>query len=92
ISIEKYDAIKQEQLKETEIYQVFQDQYHQVLKYGSERIGITTAQSEEAEYLEISDNSPLFFVQKLGKTKEQAVLYSQAVVRPDKIQFASILK
>ena len=89
---EKYPEISGEHLGKEEIYEVFQKQYHIDLEYGSETIGITSAQEEEAEYLEIDDNTPLFFVQKTGKTKTESVIYTQAMVRPDKIQFVSVLK
>lgn len=92
ISAEKYSDITKDELYKKEIYQVFQECYGIVLEYGGETIGITTAQPEEAEYLEISDNTPLFFVQKAGGTKDETVIYSRAVVRPDKLQFSSILK
>lgn len=92
ISAEKYGDITKAGLEEKDIYQVFRECYGRELEYGGETIGITTAQPEEAEYLEISDNAPLFFVQKTGADKEEPVIYSRAVVRPDKLQFSSILK
>ena len=92
ICAEEYPQIKRDELEKKEVYEVFQSQYHIDLEYGNETIGITNAQPEEAEYLEISDNAPLFFVQRTGGTAEKPVIYSQAVVRPDKIQFVSVLK
>ena len=92
ICAEDYLKLNSNILEQKEIYEVYKTQYNNELVYGSEMIGITSAQDEEAEYLEVSDNAPLFFVQKVGSTKDTPVIYSQAVVRPDKIQFVSVLK
>lgn len=92
ICAEEHPKIAREDLEKKEIYEVYRAQYHKDLEYGSEMIGITSAQTEEAEYLEVNDNAPLFFIQKIGSTQETPVIYSQAVVRPDKIQFVSVLK
>ena len=88
----EHPKIVREDLEKKEIYEVYRAQYHKDLEYGSEMIRITSAQTEEAEYLEVNDNAPLFFIQKIGSTQETPVIYSQAVVRPDKIQFVSVLK
>lgn len=92
ISAERFPLIGQSELEKREIYQVFQDIYGTRLEYGDEEISITNAQEEEAEYLEIDDNIPAFYVKKTGGSLEMPVIFSQAVIRADKIQFASILK
>lgn len=92
ISAVKFVDVSEKDLREDDICQILQQRFGIRLEYGSEEISITNAQVEEAEYLEIEEGEPLFYVKKTGKTKDSPVIYTQAMVRPEKIQFASILK
>lgn len=88
----EYSSVTERDLEENDIFQVLQERYGIVLEYGSAEISITNAQDEEAEYLEIEEGEPLFYVMKTGGTKDKAIICSQAAIRPEKIQFASLLK
>lgn len=92
ISAGDYSGISEKELKERDICRILKQRLGLKLEYGSEEISITNAQAEEAEYLEVEEGEPLFYVKKIGKTKERPVLYTQAMIRPERIQFASVLK
>lgn len=92
IAASEHPPISEEELRENDICQILKQQFDIHLEYGSEEISITSAQAEEAEYLEIEDGEPLFYVKKFGRTKDRPVIYTQAMIRPEKIQFASVLK
>ena len=92
ISAGEFVDVTEEELKQNDICQILQQRFGMNLEYGSEEISITNAQVEEAEYLETEEGEPIFYVKKIGKTKDRPVIYTQAMIRPEKIQFASILK
>lgn len=90
---EKCPDFKAQDLTRYSIYEILDHSYHIKIESGREEISITNADPLEAQLLEIADNAPLFYVKKAGcNVKGNPVVYSQAVVRSDKIQFASILK
>lgn len=92
LSVKEYCGISEKELSENDICQMLQRKAGVYLEYGSEEISITSAQDDEAEYLETEVGEPLFYVKKIGKTKDKPIIYTQAMIRPEKIQFASILK
>lgn len=74
------------------IYEILAQTYKIEIKHGTEEIAITNAEPLEAELFEIEDNAPLFYVKKKGCVDGKTVVFSNSVVRPDKVKFSSVLR
>ncbi len=74
------------------LYAVLREQCAANLHRGEEKLSVTFATAQEAEYLELEDNEPVFFLR--GRTlggDGRVVEYFKNITRPDMVRYTSVL-
>ena len=93
ISCKLCPKIEESDLENNSLYATLSSGYGLEFADGSVEISVTNAEPFEAELLEIPVKHPLFFLNiKVCDENGIPIEFIKAVVRPDKIQFASKLK
>ena len=74
-----------------ELYRVLERAYGIRVEHGVERISISRANGDEADYLGIAKGSPVFFESALEYDAERTLVeYVKTVINPARYRFASL--
>ncbi len=92
LSNERFTQLERHDFSIESLYGVLKAEYGVDIRKGSERLRITYATAEEAKLLHTEEGSALFFItgQALDEAGEPAE-YAKVVVRPDLVQFSSLM-
>lgn len=93
IPAERAEGLERKNLEERSLFSLLEEEYGMIPAQGEEKIGITYATADEAELMEIPEESPLFWI--VSQTYDQSgqlMEYCRAVARPDRMRITSVLK
>lgn len=86
-------SFSQHDFSKESLYSVIENDYDIEIVRGEERLGIAYATTYEAEQLGIEEGQAVFYLTGVVYDKQgEPVEYFKAIVRADKMRFASILK
>lgn len=92
LEYDRFPGIEKIDWHNQSLYNVLETKYHADIKKGKEQLGLTFATSEEAKYLKIENEDPIFFISGVTlDSEEKPIEYFRSVIRPDKIKFHSLL-
>jgi len=93
IACKLYPNIQEQDLYKDTLYETLSSEYGLEYADGTVEISVTNAEPFESELLVVPINQPLLFINiKVCDENGTPIEFIKAVVRPDKIQFASKLK
>lgn len=92
LKADQFLDLDQFDFEESSLYEVLKAEYDTLISGGSETVGMTYAGQEEAEHLNVEENTALFFIDGVAWDQSgKPVEFFQSWIRADRIQLFSVL-
>lgn len=88
IPYSKFKGISEDDLNQRALYDIFLDDYEEVIKLAQEEFSAEIANKSAAKYLALDENSPVLNIFRTTyNTNDEVVEYTESKARPDKFSY-----
>lgn len=91
IPYSKFQGISKDDLNERPLYDIFLDDYGEVIKLAREEFSAEIANHSAAKYLDLEDYSPVLNIYRTTyNSHDEVIEYTQSKARPDKFSYRTV--
>lgn len=91
IPYQKFNKITTEELDKRSLYNIFREDYNEIVKLAQEEFSAGIASAIEADKLNIAENSPVLEIYRTTlNQKNEVIEYTESKARPDKFSYRTV--